>query len=142
MSETDPLMNISTTDDGPLPFTILVNDEAQLEYQRGKPLSAQQQDYLARMDGQMDAGVLLGGVRVEQPDHLQRAQFVAIQVLEGLQRGDDALTAAGCAYLASRLPDLTQVRASLVNGGFSVELVFNEPYVKEVAVQFSPRQLS
>lgn len=132
-------MNLSTTDNGPLPFTILVNNEAQLEYHRGKDLSAQQCAYLERMDQQMDAGVQLGGVCIEKPDRLQRAQFVAIQVLEGLQQGNEALTAAGCAYLARRMPDLTQIKASLVEGGFSVELVFNEPYVKEVAVGLTPR---
>jgi hypothetical protein len=94
------------------------------------------------MDQQMDAGVQLGGKSIEKPDGLQRAQFVALQVLEGLQQGNEALIAAGCAYLARRLPDLTQVKARLVEGGFSVELVFNEPYVKEVAVELIPRHLS
>jgi hypothetical protein len=135
-------MSVSKNDNGVLPFVILVNDEAQLEYHRGKALSAQQRAYLERMDRQMDAGVPLGGVSIEKPDDLQRAQFVALQVLKGLQQGNEALIAAGCAYLARRLPDLTQVKARLVEGGFSVELVFNEPYVKEVAVELTPRRLS
>lgn len=119
-------------------LTILVNGEPQLEYHRGKPLPDSQRVYLDRMDEQMSGGVQLGGVQVTAPDALQRAQFVAIQLIEALRSGHDALVAAGCAYLASRLPDLTQVRARLVEGGFSTELVFNQPYVKEVAVNFSP----
>ncbi len=123
-------------------LVVLVNEVVEVEYHRGKPLDDSQRLCLRRMDEQMDAGVPLGADTVARPDTLQRAQFVAIQVLEGLQDGNDALIAAGCAYLATRLPDLTQVKARLVDGGFSAELVFNEPYVKEVAVAFTPRRLS
>jgi hypothetical protein len=90
----------------------------------------------------MQTGFRLGGIAVARPDKLQRAQFVAIQVIEALQAGNDAMIAAGCAYLASRLPDLTQVIARLTDGGFAAELVFNQPYVKEVAVDFTPHRPS
>lgn len=123
-------------------LTIVVNGEPQVEYQRGKPLAAAQRACLDRMDEQMNAGIRLGDASLGRPDALQRAQFVAIQVLEALQSGNDALIAAGCAYLASRLPDLTQVKARLAGGGFSAELVFNRPHVEEVMVNFTPRQLS
>jgi hypothetical protein len=135
-------MNVSTTDSNAEPLVIVVNGEVEVEYHRGKSLPQAQQAYLDRMDEQMGAGVKLGGVRVAQPDALQRAQFVATQLLDGLQNGKDPLVAAGCAYLASRLPDLTQVKARVVDGSFSAELVFNEPYVKEVAVDFPVRPSS
>ena len=132
---------MSEIDDKPLDarLTILVNDEPQLEYDRSKRLPEAQQEYLERMDKRMNGGIQLGGAPVDSPDTLQRAQFVAIQVIEGLQDGNESLVAAACAYLASRMPDLTQVKAKLVEEGYSVELVFDEPHVKEVAVQFSPR---
>lgn len=120
-------------------LTVLVNGEPHLEYDRGKTLPEQQQACLDRMDERMSRGIELGGVQVDSPDTLQRAQFVAIQVIEGLQDGNESMVAASCAYLASRMPDLTQVKAQLVEQGYSVELVFSEPHVKEVAVQFSPR---
>lgn len=135
-------MSASPTDDRQTVVTVLVDDEVQVEYQRGKPLAEPQRVYLDRMDEQMQAGFHLGGIAVAKPDNLQRAQFVAIQVIEALQAGNDAMIAAGCAYLASRLPDLTQVIARLSERGFSVELVFNEPYVKEVAVDFTPHRPS
>jgi hypothetical protein len=135
-------MNKSDNTTGELPMTVLVDGEPQLEYHRGKPLAEAQRGYLDRMDAAMESGIQLGGVEVMRPDTLQRAQFVAIQVIEALRSGNDALSAAGCAYLATRLPDLTQVRARLVGGGFSAELVFNQPYVKETTVSFSPRRLS
>ena len=132
---------MSDADNRPLAagLTILINGEPHLEYDRGKPLPEQQRAYLERMDARMDGGIELGGAQVGDPDILQRAQFVAIQLIEGLQDGNEPVIAASCAYLASRMPDLTQVKAQLVDEGYSVELVFGEPYVKEVAVQFSPR---
>jgi hypothetical protein len=136
------LMNDANSNNKAPPMTVVINGEAHLEYYRDKPLPADQRAFLDRMDEQMSAGVRLGGEEVSQPGALQRAQFVAIQVIEALQSGNDALIAAGCAYLASRLPDLTQVKARLVDGGFSAELVFNQPFVKEVAVDFPPRRLS
>ena len=126
----------------PVSLMVLVDGEAQVEYQRGKPLARAQRAYLDRMDEQMHAGIQLGGVSVARPDVLRRAQFVAVQVIQALQTGNEALIAAGCAYLASRLPDLTQVRARVVEDGFAAELVFNQPYVKEVAVNLTPRRLS
>ena len=135
-------MNAATGDSNQVPLAILVNGEVHIEYLRGKALPKSQRAYLDRMDEKMACGFRLGGIMVAQPDALQKAQFVAIQVMEGLQSGNDPLVAAGCAYLASRLPDLTQVRARLVDGGFSAELVFNEPYVKEVTVAFPGRRPS
>ena len=120
-------------------LTVLINGEPHLEYDRDRILPAAQQLYLDRMDERMNSGIELGGLKVDSPDALQRAQFVAIQVIEGLQKDNEPVIAASCAYLASRMPDLTQVKAQLVDEGYSVELVFGEPYVKEVAVQFSPR---
>ncbi|VAW74344.1 hypothetical protein MNBD_GAMMA15-1341 [hydrothermal vent metagenome] len=120
-------------------LTVVIDGQPHLEYDRGKTLPTQQLAYLDRMDLKMDEGVALGGETVAQPDRLQRAQFVALHLLEAMQDGDDALIAASCAYLANRLPDLHQVKASLNGGAVSAELVFDEAYTKEVAVDFSPR---
>ena len=135
-------MSASTGNGGEAPLVVVVNGEAQVEYHRGRALPQEQRAYLDRMDAQMAGGVQLGGLQVDSPDTLQKAQFVAIQLIEALKNGNDALIAAGCAYLAARLPSLTQVRARLVDGGFSAELVFDEPFVKEVAVNFPARPTS
>lgn len=120
-------------------LVVLVDDQPQLEFDRGKALPEQQLAYLDRMDGKMAAGIRLGAEQVENPDLLQRARFVAEHLIEALQQGNEALVAASCAYLAQRLPDLQQVRAHLVDDGFTAELVFDEPYVRETVVEFSPR---
>jgi len=123
-------------------LTVLIDNQSQLEFDRSRALPDKQLAYLDRMDAQMDSGIRLGDDLVEQPDSLRRAQFVATQLIDALQQGDEALVAASCAYLAQRLPDLKQVKALLLEGGFSVELVFDEPYVRETVVEFVSRPAS
>lgn len=118
------------------PLVVVLDGVSQVEYQRGVPLEPAQRDYLDRLDQRMDAGIELGGRRIEQPDALQRAQFIAQQLIEAVQAGNEAVAAATCAYLANRIPDLKQVRAVTRAGLLSFDLVFDKPYAKEVKVDF------
>ncbi|MEE9422636.1 MAG: hypothetical protein V3V50_05715 [Gammaproteobacteria bacterium] len=116
-------------------LTVVVNGDSVLEYDRGKELPIHQQSYLNRMDTQMDAGVMLGGQYFQAPDQLQRAQFVAVNLVEALQQDNEPLTAASCAYLAARIPELKQIKAELNDEGMQVDLVFDSAYSKEVRVE-------
>ena len=118
------------------PLVVVLDGVSQVEYQRGVPLEPAQREYLDRLDQRMDAGIELGGRRIEQPDALQRAQFIAQQLIEAVQAGNEAVAAATCAYLANRIPDLKQVRAVTRAGLLSFDLVFDKPYAKEVKVDF------
>jgi len=135
-------MNHLSADGKRAPLVVLVNGESRLEYDRSKVLSDRQRVYLDRMDRQMDAGIRVGGDWIEQPQPMQRASFVAGQLVDALQREDEGLIAACCSYLADRLPELKQIKARILSAGFSVELVFDQTYVKEVPVDFVPRPLS
>ena len=135
-------MNDSPYSQGSHVLTILIDNQAQLTFDRSRTLPDKQLLYLDRMDAQMNDGLQLDDARIEQPDALQRAQFVAVHLIEALQQDNEALVAASCAYLARRLTDLKQVKALLVEGGFSVELVFDESYARETVVEFVPRPVS
>lgn len=117
-------------------LAVVVNGDAVVQYDRSKPLPERQLQYLDKMDAEMDAGVILDGEAVERPDGLQRAQFVALQLLHALRENQDARIAALCSYLANRLPDLQQVKADDRGGMFSIDLVFDQPYAKPAVVQF------
>jgi len=121
------------------PLVVMVDGESRLEYDRSKMLSERQRAYLERMDRQMDSGIRLGVDWIETPEPAQRARFVAAQLVDALQRDDEGLIAACCSYLADRLPELKQIKARILAAGFSVELVFDKPYVKEITVDFVPR---
>jgi len=141
MPDNHTMNDTSCSLDAPL-LTISIDNQPQLEYDRSQGLPDNQLVYLDRMDKQMDAGIQIDGEQVARPDTLQRAQFVAVHLVEALQQGNEALIVASCAYLARRLPDLKQVKAVPVEAGFSLELVFDEPWVRETVVDFVPRPVS
>jgi hypothetical protein len=88
------------------------------------------------MDTRMDEGILVGDETIASPDLNQRAQFVAGNLVHALNTGDEQLAGAMCSWLALRLPDLKQVRIQTDAGEVSIELVFDEAYRRQVAVDF------
>lgn len=117
-------------------LAVVLNGTLQLEYHRDKPLPEAQRQYLDRMDHIMDSGIELGGVQIAAPDHLQRAQFVANGLIQSLHDDNESLAAASCAYLATRIPELRQVKASEANDQRSIDLVFDKDYVPEQTIKF------
>lgn len=115
-------------------MAVLLNDIAQLEYDREKSLTDYQATYLANMDEKMDAGISLNGEQILNPDINQRAQFIAANLLDAIKKSDEAMSAALCSYLADRLPDLKQIKITEKDENVTIDLVFNEDYIKQVAV--------
>lgn len=133
-------------------MAVTLDGVAQLEYHRDQPLPPHQQLYLDKMDQKMDDGIQVGDAYIAKPDLNQRAQFVAGNLAHAILSDDEAMCSALTAYLASRLPELKQVKITRLppdsnddsNGSngegqadaISIELVFDEAYQKQVAVQF------
>ena len=117
-------------------LVVVLDGVSQLEYVRATALVPAQQDYLDRLDQKMDAGIELSGLHIQQPDALQRAQFIAVHLVQAVQAGNEAQAAVTCAYLANRIPDLKQVRATTRAGLLSFDLVFDKAFSKEVKVEF------
>jgi hypothetical protein len=95
-----------------------------LHYDRNKPVPLMQQAYLTKMDRKMDQGIELDGEVIAEPDKMQRAEFVAAQLVSALRNGDDSLAAATCTYLADRFPELKAIRCGQNGSGATTELVF------------------
>ena len=119
-------------------MTIVINGEAKFEYDRDKPLTEKQHQFLNKMDVQMDAGIVLDDKSIENPDELQRAQFVALNLVQAIYAEDEQRVAAMCSYLANRIPELKQVKATQERQGFLIDLVIDQPHVKEASVNFIP----
>jgi hypothetical protein len=118
-------------------FAVLLNDIAQLEYDRDKPLPLYQAAYLDKMDAKMETGILIGDTTIENPDINQRAQFVAANLHNAIKSNDEEMSAALCTWLANRLPDLKQVKINETDDQVSIDLVFDEEYGKQAAVTLS-----
>lgn len=117
-------------------MAVLLNGVAQLEFDRGQPLPDHQAVYLEKMDLKMDEGILAGEKFIQTPDKQQRAQFVAANLAHAILDNNESQSSALCSYLAIRLPDLKQIKIKKIEAEISIELVFDEDYKKQVAVQF------
>lgn len=118
-------------------MAVLLNGIAQLEYDRDKALPEQQRQYLDKMDEKMATGITLGEQAIAEPDINQRAQFVAQNLAQAIKDDNESMAAALTSWLASRLPELKQVKMNEAEDGISIELVFDEEYGSQVAVQFN-----
>ena len=118
-------------------MAVFLNGIAQLEYNRDTPLPDHQAVYLDKMDAKMDTGILVGEESIRNPDLNQRIQFAAANLAHAINTDDESMVAALCSYLATRLPDLKQLRIEDRQGDVSIELIFDEEYRKQVPVQFT-----
>jgi hypothetical protein len=119
-------------------LVVLFNGQAVVEYDRGKRLPGHQRQYLDRMDADMDAGIDLNGEAIDAPDAVQRAKFVAMHMVQALLDEHDAMIAAGCAYLANRLPELKQVKVVQQGEDLMLDLIFDQAHDNQVVVSFEP----
>ncbi|MEN8206221.1 MAG: hypothetical protein ABFS24_09435 [Pseudomonadota bacterium] len=118
-------------------MAVFLNGIAQLEYDRDRLLPDHQAAYLDKMDTRMDAGILIGNETIRDPDQDQRTQFAAANLAHALNARDEAMAAAMCSYLAIRLPELKQVMIEDEAGEIAIKFIFDEPYRKQVAVEFT-----
>ena len=119
-------------------MAVLLDGIAQLEYDRDRPLPVHQAAYLDKMDARMDDGILIGDETLASPDINQRAQVVAGNLVHAFNTGEEQLAGAMCSWLAIRLPELKQVRIRTDEAGeVAIELVFDEEYRRQVAVDFT-----
>ena len=120
-------------------FAVVINNVPELEFDRNKSISDKQQHFLDIMDKELSTQIVMGDEVINNPDLHQRAQFVAINLVNALKSGDDGLSAAMCSYLALRVPDLKKVQVDDKGEKVVIDLVFDEDYVKQVNVEFTGR---
>jgi|AACY02.2.fsa_nt_gi hypothetical protein len=120
-------------------MAVLLDDIAQIEFDRGKQLPDYQGAYLEKMDKRMDVeGIALDGTHVPAPTAAQKAQFIAANLAHAIVCDNESQAAAFTTYLAVRLPALKQVKIRREDEGFAIELDFEEDYIKQQPVQFMP----
>lgn len=118
-------------------FAVLLNGIAQLEYDRDKPLTEYQVAYLDSMDEKMDSGINIDNTEIKSPDLNQKVQFVAANLLNAMNSNNAGMSSALCSYIATRLPDLKQIKIMDVDGEVTIDLVFDEDYGKQAFVSFT-----
>lgn len=120
-------------------LAVVVNDELMMEYDRNIELEDHKNNYLQKLDEKFSQGIELGGEPIDNPDLQQRAQYMALSLMEGFLYKEEKLAAVSLAWLATRLPDLKQVIAEIDHNGTKFELVFDREYQPHVNVEFTPK---
>ena len=121
-------------------FAVIFNDVPQLEFDRTKPLPERQHQFLEKMDQELKSQIVMGEEVIQNPDVEEKAQFVAINLVNALKNSNDSVAAAMCSYLAIRVPNLKQVKVNEDGSGkVLIDLVYDEDYVRQVNVEFSAR---
>ena len=118
-------------------LAILLNGIAQIEYDRARPLEQKLADYLDNMDQKMDSGISIGEKQVAVPTPEQKAEFIASNLYHAIKGDNEAMASAMTSYLAVRIADLKQVKFNDADGSVTIELVYDEVYSGQVAVQFN-----
>lgn len=108
-------------------LTVLINNEPVFEFSRAIFLVDDQLAFIDKMDTDMKSGIKIGGELIQNPDDLQRARFVAMNLIKALQQGNESVINSSCAYLVSRNSALIEVRAS--DHADSVKIDFIEEFV-------------
>ncbi len=105
---------------------VVLNGSDIFEYKKNTRHPGKQREILDHMDLDMDAGIEINGELINDPDKMQRAQYVAMSLLYGIQMQSEGLISASCGYLVTRLPDLKQIRAVESGEEVTMELIFDE----------------
>ncbi len=113
---------------------VVVNDSLTLQYDRAKPLPPHQQEYLAKLDQRFAQGIELQGEQLDNPDIGQRAKYMALSLMEGIIYQEDNKASVSLAWLATRLPDLKQIKVIVDEQGSHFDLIFDRDYQPQVAI--------
>ena len=75
-------------------LVILLNGESQLQYDRSKPLLGQQRGFLEKMDKELQREITINNKKIDHPDLKQRAQFVALNLIQAILNSEEQKAAA------------------------------------------------
>jgi len=117
-------------------LVVLIDGQPMIEYDRGIRLPGHQRQFLDKMDLDMDEGISLAGQEIDEPDTPQRARYIAMHLVMAVMDNNDAKISAMCAWLATRLPELQQLKAITRNEEIELELVFDQAHQNQVSVNF------
>ena len=110
----------------PSKLRVVLNGNEVYKYEKNTRHPGKQREFLDNMDLDMDEGIEIDGKVISSPDKMQRAQYVAMSLLYGIQMKSEGLISAACGYLVTRLPDLKQIRAVEKGDEITMDLIFDE----------------
>lgn len=103
-------------------FLVTLNRQVIFEYNLTRA-PARVRRYLDEMDHDMQQGIKLGDEWIEAPTDFQMQQYVAMTLLNGLDRNDSNLVNVMASYLVDRMPELEEIRVEESGELFNLKLI-------------------
>ena len=122
------------------PLVVVLNSNKVLEYRRERSLTEDQIKDLEKTEIKMQSGIQVGSEFINNPSEHDKAIFMASQLIIALENDQEHIMAISCSYLATRYPNLLQVRATSENGQHSIQLINDEVYVENTPLKFKPKK--
>jgi len=107
-------------------LSVYLNGTKVLDYDKNTRQPGKQRQFLDGMDLDMDEGIELNGEIVDSPNKMQRANYVAMSLLYGIEKNSEGMISATSGYLANRFPELKQIRSIEHGDEITMDLIFNE----------------
>jgi len=107
-------------------LSVYINGKNILQYDKNTRLPGKQRQFLDAMDRDMDEGFEINDEIIESADKMQRANYVAMNLLYAIETKNESMTSATCGYLANRLPELKQIRSVDSGEEITMHLIFND----------------
>jgi len=118
------------------PLIVSLNSNKVLEYYRDRKLTEKQTQDLDKTDKKLAAGVHFAGKFIPSPSAKQKAVFMANQLALALDENNEAALAITCTYLATRYPDLKQLKLTTVEDQLSIELINDKEFSDQAPIKF------
>jgi len=115
---------------------LVINDNEVLQYDKNVKLPDNQNEYLKNMDIKMDQGIILGNQNVTQPEQLQKAQFVTLNMLSFLDNNQEQEAIAMFSYLVNYMSELKQVKVLGKPGNYKIEFVLYKDFSQWDTIKF------
>ncbi len=122
------------------PFIVSLNSSKVLEYFRDRELTNKQIHDLEKAEKKLTSGIYFAGKFISSPSPQEKAVFMANQLAMALDEDNEAALAISCAYLATRYPDLKQLKLTNHEGQLSIELINDKEFSDQVPIKFIARK--
>jgi len=106
-------------------LTVYINGEEVLQYDKNTRHPGKQRQFMDKMDLDMDNGIEINGESISSPDKSQRANYVAMNLLYGIEKEDQGMISATCGYLVNRHSELNQIRSIEEGDKITMDLIYN-----------------
>lgn len=103
-----------------------MDDKAVMFYDKNTRHPARLRRFFDEMDQNMDSGIQLGAEQITSPQRADKISYVAMQLVRAVDAHNNNMIEMTAGWLVVHAPELDEVRVTLENDNFSMQLVMDK----------------